>query len=220
MALSSEEEKDKTGGRPSPCGSQGWVWAWLLQSSEGCPCGPGSQLPTDGWGRARFPFAARVSGKRFINSEGSRARLFLRVGPTDAAWHPFGGSQGHTLNHFETQTEKQFPFPVLLILQKRKLPCNAGLSTSHLGYLLISPFNKKEGGAWTKVSSRVWSQDFGFFKRFYLLIFRERWREGEWGKHQCVGALNTPPTGDPAPNPGMCPDWELNWQPFGFQACA
>ena len=29
----------------------------------------------------------------------------------------------------------------------------------------------------------------------------------------------TPATGDLAHNPGMCPDWELNWRPFGLQAC-
>ena len=27
-------------------------------------------------------------------------------------------------------------------------------------------------------------------------------------------------TGDVAHNPGICPDWELNWQPFGSQAYA
>ena len=27
-----------------------------------------------------------------------------------------------------------------------------------------------------------------------------------------------PPTGDLAYNPGMCPDWELNRLPFGWQA--
>ena len=27
----------------------------------------------------------------------------------------------------------------------------------------------------------------------------------------------TPPTGDLAHNPGMCPDLELNWRPFGLQ---
>ena len=27
-----------------------------------------------------------------------------------------------------------------------------------------------------------------------------------------------PPTGDLAHNPGMCPDWESNWRPFGLQA--
>ena len=27
-------------------------------------------------------------------------------------------------------------------------------------------------------------------------------------------------SGDPACNPGMCPDWESNWQPFGLQARA
>ena len=28
----------------------------------------------------------------------------------------------------------------------------------------------------------------------------------------------THPTRDLACNPGMCPDWELNWRPFGLQA--
>ena len=36
-------------------------------------------------------------------------------------------------------------------------------------------------------------------------------------KHQCVVASHMSPTGDLAHNPGMCPDWELNWQPFGLQ---
>ena len=40
-------------------------------------------------------------------------------------------------------------------------------------------------------------------------------REGE--KHQCVVASRAPPTGDMACNPGMCPDWESNHQPFGSQ---
>ena len=51
------------------------------------------------------------------------------------------------------------------------------------------------------------------FKGFiYLFIFRERGREGgrEGEKHQCVVASHTPPTGDLARNPGMCPDWDLN----------
>ena len=46
----------------------------------------------------------------------------------------------------------------------------------------------------------------------YLLIFRQRGREGEreGEKHQCVVASHVPTTGEPALNPGMCPDWELN----------
>ena len=57
-----------------------------------------------------------------------------------------------------------------------------------------------------------------FFK--ILFIFRARGREGErWGeKHQCVVASLTAPTGHLAHDPGMCPDWELNLQPFGSQA--
>ena len=58
------------------------------------------------------------------------------------------------------------------------------------------------------------------FLRFYLFIFRERERKGErkGEKQQCVVASYLPPTGDMAQNPGMCPDWELNWRPFGLQA--
>ena len=67
--------------------------------------------------------------------------------------------------------------------------------------------------------------DLYFFLRFYLFfVFRERGREEEreGEKHQRVVAFCAPPpsTGDQACNPGMCPDWELNWQPFGSQACA
>ena len=59
-----------------------------------------------------------------------------------------------------------------------------------------------------------------FFLRFYLFIFREREREGgkEGGKHLWVVASWAPPAGDLAQNPGMCPDWESNWQLCGSQA--
>ena len=35
--------------------------------------------------------------------------------------------------------------------------------------------------------------------------------------HQCVVASCVPSTGDLAPDPGMCPDWELKQRPFGLQ---
>ena len=75
------------------------------------------------------------------------------------------------------------------------------------------------------LSCRIWSQDltiliyFSFyFLRFYLFTFRGRWREGEreGEKLQCVVASCVPLTGDLVLNPGMCFDWELNWQPFRF----
>ena len=57
-----------------------------------------------------------------------------------------------------------------------------------------------------------------FFKDF-IHLFLERGKGGrKRGKHQCVVASHTPPTGDLACNPGMCPDWESNQQPFGSQA--
>ena len=49
-----------------------------------------------------------------------------------------------------------------------------------------------------------------FFKRFYLFVFREVKGETEGEKHQCVVASCTPPTGDLACNPSVCPDWESN----------
>ena len=65
-------------------------------------------------------------------------------------------------------------------------------------------------------------RSFAHFLKKILFIFREtkggmkRGREGE--KHQCVVASHVPPTGGLACNPGMCPDWESNWRPFGLQA--
>ena len=64
--------------------------------------------------------------------------------------------------------------------------------------------------------------EFHFHVCFFtvLFIFRERGGEGEreGDKRQCVVASHTPPTGDLAHNPGMCPDQKSNWQPFGSQA--
>ena len=63
---------------------------------------------------------------------------------------------------------------------------------------------------------------FKFIKYFIYLFLKKRegGREEEGEKHQCAVASGTPPTGDLAHNPGMCPDWESNWQPFGLQAGA
>ena len=59
-----------------------------------------------------------------------------------------------------------------------------------------------------------------FFKDFYLFIFTQTGREGEreGEKHQCVVAFHASTTGYLAHNPGTCPDWGSNQQPFGSQA--
>ena len=69
----------------------------------------------------------------------------------------------------------------------------------------------------------ILSSIFLFFLRFYLFLERgegkERGREGSMRKRYMDWLpLTRPPTGDLACNLGMCPDWELNWQPFGLQA--
>ena len=55
------------------------------------------------------------------------------------------------------------------------------------------------------------------FLKIYVFLKREEGREKETETAVC-GCLSRAPTGDLAPNPGMCPDWESNWQPFGLQA--
>ena len=59
-----------------------------------------------------------------------------------------------------------------------------------------------------------------FFFNFIYLLLRERGRKGE--KHQCMRdtliASCTPPAGDQACNPGMCPDCEPNQQLFNSKA--
>ena len=54
---------------------------------------------------------------------------------------------------------------------------------------------------------------------YFLIYFLEREGGREAEKHQSV-ASRTPPAGDLAYNPGMCPDLELNQQPFSLQTGA
>ena len=62
---------------------------------------------------------------------------------------------------------------------------------------------------------------FGFLlSKDCIYFYRGEGREKKGEKHQCVVASHTPPTGDLACNPSMCPEWELNQQPFGSQAGA
>ena len=45
-------------------------------------------------------------------------------------------------------------------------------------------------------------------------------RKRERKKCQCMVTSHTPPTGDLAHSPGMCPDWESNQRSLGLQASA
>ena len=62
-------------------------------------------------------------------------------------------------------------------------------------------------------------QRFFLFFKDLIYSFLERGKEGEreGEKYQCVVTSRAPCTEDLACNPGMCPDWESNWQPFGSQ---
>ena len=60
------------------------------------------------------------------------------------------------------------------------------------------------------------------FLKILFIYFLERRREGErkGEKHQCMVASHVALTRDLAGNPGMCPDWGLNQQPFASQSGA
>ena len=64
---------------------------------------------------------------------------------------------------------------------------------------------------------------FIFLKILFIFLERKMGEEERkrkisvWEIHQLV-ASHMLPTGDLTRNPGMCPDWELNLWPFGFQA--
>ena len=52
-----------------------------------------------------------------------------------------------------------------------------------------------------------------FLKQDFIYFFRERGRDGEreGEKHWCErDNVDLLPLRDPACNPGLCPDWELN----------
>ena len=89
-------------------------------------------------------------------------------------------------------------------------PCSCNL---HLYRLALKAIRKRKPTTYNSIS---------FFKKTYWFIFREKEREGEreGETQECVVASHAPPTGDLACNPGLCPDWESNQQPFGLQVCA
>ena len=70
--------------------------------------------------------------------------------------------------------------------------------------------------AGTKMSFQLPS--FYFFKILFVYFQTEGKGRRKRGKHQYVVASQAPPISDLAHNPGMCPDWESNLQPFGLQA--
>ena len=62
-----------------------------------------------------------------------------------------------------------------------------------------------------------------FFKIFIYFTERGKEEERTGEKHGYVRdrvASHMPPSGGLAPNPGVCPDWDLNLGPFASQAGA
>ena len=60
---------------------------------------------------------------------------------------------------------------------------------------------------------------FSFLKDVIYFLGRGEGKEKERETSMC-GCLLWGPTGDLAHNPGLSPDWESNWWPFGLQARA
>ena len=59
---------------------------------------------------------------------------------------------------------------------------------------------------------------FSLKKKHFVYLFLESGKGGrKRGREIPVCGCLSPPTGDRACNPGMCPDWKSNQQPFGPQ---
>ena len=75
-------------------------------------------------------------------------------------------------------------------------------------------------GCWREINQSCLNLNSWFlvFFKILFIFFSKRVREGEGeGDKHLLVAFHTPPTGDLAHNPGMCPDWESKWRPFGSQ---
>ena len=59
-----------------------------------------------------------------------------------------------------------------------------------------------------------------FFKKDFIYLFLEGKGRRKRRRETLVGCLLLSPTGDPARNPGMCPDGESNQQSFSPKASA
>ena len=113
-------------------------------------------------------------------------------------------------------------FPLFSLLRTKAHLCSHSLphfcilcfegSLKAISFIVVS-FAHAVKGTHFKCTIRL-----GVFKDF-IYLFLERGREGdrEGEKHQCVVAFHTPPTGDLACKPVMCPDWESNQSLFGSQ---
>ena len=116
---------------------------------------------------------------------------------------------------------KTFSLLQLLVISAVGFPCMTFIRLNSLLFLFCWKIFKINKDFFCLLKT-FFCRTYNFLKIIYLFIFRERRREGErvGEKHQCVVASHVPQTGNLAHNPGMCPDWESNWCPFGFQAHA
>ena len=97
------------------------------------------------------------------------------------------------------------------------------VSISHI----FSPFYCWGIGAVSSLEM-LWTYFICLLKKHFIYLFlevggkreKERERNIDVWKETSIVASRTPPSGNLAPNPGMCPDPDLNWQPFGLQAGA
>ena len=98
----------------------------------------------------------------------------------------------------------EFPAPMELMLSSLIIPYNAYIAILNKNCLFTE------------------SQNDPPFKKIFTYLFAGKRGRKKGDKYQCqrcqLVASLTPPNGNLAHNPGMCPNWESNQQPFGSQA--
>ena len=107
-----------------------------------------------------------------------------------------------------------FPFCVILLGTGKSTGLHVGNCTL---FFILYLYIIQQNSLWHAALAEG-GIDRYFCLSLFFFFMRGGERKGE--KHQCVVPCHMPRTGDLAHNPGMCPDWELNWQPFGSQTSA
>ncbi|XP_053528661.1 sodium/potassium-transporting ATPase subunit gamma isoform X9 [Artibeus jamaicensis] len=172
--------------------------------------------------------SCKPSAERLTGTWSPRSAL-CHAAPRHAVWQSWwtfeswgGWSRGPLPCHWFLSTRQTAQLMFWCLLPRGSLasarPGRLAQKRLHGGLQRQTKYTEMPRGCMIGDPTPVWGRSF----RSTASVPRERGREGkrEGEKHQFVAASCTPPTGDLACNPGMCPDWESNWQPSDLQVAA
>ena len=102
---------------------------------------------------------------------------------------------------------------------KAKIPSKTSLKEDLLD-IFWNTLRKEALRAFQNTPFHSWTPHFSIpfsFLKDFIYLFLERGEGRNRRRETSMLPLALAPTGDPACNPGMCPDWESSWRLFGSQ---